>query len=109
MFDLTGKTALVTGATGGIGAGVARALHAQGATVAITGRRAAELEALAAELGARVIVAPADLADPEAPRRAARWKAMEALRARFGEDAVMAGRGFTAKAASGVNPEDKKG
>jgi len=69
MFDLTGKTALVTGATGGIGAGVARALHAQGATVAITGRRAAELEALAAELGARVIVAPADLADPEAPAK----------------------------------------
>jgi 3-oxoacyl-[acyl-carrier protein] reductase len=69
MFDLTGKTALVTGATGGIGAGVARALHAQGATVAITGRRAAELEALAAELGSRVIVAPADLADPEAPAK----------------------------------------
>jgi len=69
MFDLTGKTALVTGSTGGIGAGVARALHAQGATVAITGRRAAELEALAAELGSRVIVAPADLADPEAPAK----------------------------------------
>ena len=67
MFDLTGKTALVTGATGGIGAGVARALHAQGATVAITGRRAAELEALAAELGSRVIVAPADLSDAAVP------------------------------------------
>jgi len=67
MFDLTGKTALVTGATGGIGAGVARALHAQGAMVAITGRRAAELDALAGELGGRVIVAPADLADPAAP------------------------------------------
>jgi DNA polymerase-4 len=47
-----------------------------------------------------------DLADPEAPRRAARWKAMEALRARFGEDAVMAGRGFKAKAAPGKSDED---
>ena len=67
MFDLTGRVALVTGATGGIGAGIARALHAQGAKVAITGRRAAELEALAAELGEGVLVAPADLADPAAP------------------------------------------
>ena len=68
MFDLTGRVALVTGATGGIGAGIARALHAQGAQVAITGRRAAELEALAAELGGeRVLVAPADLTDPAAP------------------------------------------
>jgi 3-oxoacyl-[acyl-carrier protein] reductase len=66
MFDLTGKVALVTGATGGIGAAIARALHAQGATVALTGRRAAELEALAAELGSRTLVAPADLADPAA-------------------------------------------
>jgi 3-oxoacyl-[acyl-carrier protein] reductase len=67
MFDLTGKSALVTGATGGIGAAIARALHAQGAQVAITGRREAELAALAAELGERVLVAPADLSDPEAP------------------------------------------
>ncbi|MBV1796879.1 3-oxoacyl-ACP reductase FabG [Siccirubricoccus sp. G192] len=67
MFRLDGKVALVTGATGGIGAATARALHAQGASVALTGRRAAELEALAAELGARVLVAPADLADPAAP------------------------------------------
>ncbi|MBX9701913.1 MAG: 3-oxoacyl-ACP reductase FabG [Acetobacteraceae bacterium] len=67
MFDLTGRVALVTGATGGIGEGIARALHAQGATVAVTGRRAAELEALAASLGGeRVHVAPADLADPAA-------------------------------------------
>ena len=49
MFDLSGKTALVTGATGGIGDAVARALHAQGATVAISGTRAAVLETLAAE------------------------------------------------------------
>ena len=67
MFQLDGKVALVTGATGGLGAGIARALHAQGAQVAITGRRAAALAALAAALGnERVTVAPADLADPEA-------------------------------------------
>jgi 3-oxoacyl-[acyl-carrier protein] reductase len=68
MFDLTGKTALVTGATGGIGEAIAAALHRQGATVAITGRREAELARVAEALGgARVIVAPADLADPAAP------------------------------------------
>ncbi|WP_198372667.1 3-oxoacyl-[acyl-carrier-protein] reductase [Roseomonas rosulenta] len=68
MFDLTGKTALVTGATGGIGEAIAAALHRQGATVAITGRRGAELARVAEALGgARVIVAPADLADPAAP------------------------------------------
>jgi 3-oxoacyl-[acyl-carrier protein] reductase len=66
MFDLTGKTALVTGATGGIGAAVARALHAQGATVAISGTRAEVLDALAAELGSRVHVLPCDLADKDA-------------------------------------------
>jgi 3-oxoacyl-[acyl-carrier protein] reductase len=68
MFDLTGKAALVTGATGGIGEAIAAALHRQGATVAITGRREAELARVAEALGgARVIVAPADLADPAAP------------------------------------------
>ncbi len=68
MFDLTGKTALVTGATGGIGEAIASALHAQGATVAITGRREAELARVAEALGgARVIVAPADLSDAAAP------------------------------------------
>ena len=68
MFDLSGKTALVTGATGGIGEAIAKALHAQGATVALTGRREAELARVAEALGgARVIVAPADLADPAAP------------------------------------------
>lgn len=61
MFDLTGKTALVTGATGGIGGDVARALHAQGATVGISGRNTAKLEELKAELGDRVHVLPADL------------------------------------------------
>ena len=68
MFRLDGKVALVTGATGGIGAAIATALHAQGAKVAITGRREAELAALAEALGnERVLVAPADLADPAAP------------------------------------------
>ncbi len=68
MFSLEGKTALVTGATGGIGEAIATALHAQGATVAITGRREAELARVAQALGgARVIVAPADLTDPAAP------------------------------------------
>lgn len=66
MFDLTGKTALVTGATGGIGAAVARALHAQGATVAISGTRAEVLETLAAEIGSRVHVLPCNLSDKEA-------------------------------------------
>ncbi|TPQ52238.1 3-oxoacyl-[acyl-carrier-protein] reductase [Prosthecomicrobium hirschii] len=63
MFDLTGKTALVTGATGGIGGAIARALHAQGATVALSGTRAAVLEDLAAELGERAHVFVADLGD----------------------------------------------
>ena len=51
MFDLTGRTALVTGATGGIGGAVAKALHAQGATVAISGTRREVLDTLAGELG----------------------------------------------------------
>ena len=66
MFDLTGKTALVTGATGGIGAGIARALHGQGATVALSGTRREVLDALAAELKERVHVLPCDLADKDA-------------------------------------------
>ena len=63
MFDLTDKTALVTGATGGIGGAIARALHKQGATVAVSGRQQDKLEKLAAELGSRVHVLPCDLAD----------------------------------------------
>jgi 3-oxoacyl-[acyl-carrier protein] reductase len=66
MFDLTGKTALVTGATGGIGAAIARALHAQGAHVVLSGTREAVLQELAAELGARTSAAPANLSDPAA-------------------------------------------
>ncbi len=63
MFNLTGKFALVTGATGGIGGAVAKALHAQGATVGISGTRREALEALAGELGGRVHVLPANLSD----------------------------------------------
>ena len=63
MFDLTDKTALVTGATGGIGGAIARALHKQGATVAVSGRQKDKLEKLATELGSRVHVLPCDLAD----------------------------------------------
>ena len=66
MFDLTGKGALVTGASGGIGGAIARALHAQGATVALSGTRVEPLEALAAELGERAHVVPCNLADAEA-------------------------------------------
>ena len=67
MFDLTGKTALVTGATGGIGAAIARALHQAGATVTISGTRAAVLEELKAELGGqRVHVLACNLSDAAA-------------------------------------------
>jgi 3-oxoacyl-[acyl-carrier protein] reductase len=63
MFDLQGRNALVTGASGGIGAAVARALHGAGAAVALSGTREGPLEALAAELGERAHVLPADLSD----------------------------------------------
>jgi 3-oxoacyl-[acyl-carrier protein] reductase len=63
MFDLTGKGALVTGASGGIGGAIAKALHAQGATVAISGTNKQKLDALAAALGDRVFVLPCDLRD----------------------------------------------
>ena len=63
MFDLTGKTALVTGATGGIGGAIARALHAQGAHVVLSGTREAALEVLAAELGDRTSAVAANLSD----------------------------------------------
>jgi 3-oxoacyl-[acyl-carrier protein] reductase len=66
MFDLSARRALVTGATGGIGEAIARALHAQGATLVITGRRGEVLEKLAGELGERVTSVVADLADPAA-------------------------------------------
>ena len=65
MFDLTGKTALVTGASGGIGGAIARAFHRQGATIAISGTRRDALDALAVELADRVHVFRCDLADKD--------------------------------------------
>ncbi len=65
MFELKGKTALVTGATGGIGGAIATALHTQGATVAISGRQVDKLEALAAQLKERVHICPCDLGNKE--------------------------------------------
>jgi 3-oxoacyl-[acyl-carrier protein] reductase len=64
MFELTGKTVLVTGATGPIGGSIARTLHAQGATVGISGTRREVLDHLASDLGERVHVLPGNLADP---------------------------------------------
>ena len=66
MFDLSGKTALVTGASGGIGGAIARGLHAGGATVALSGTRREALEALSGELGDRAQVFTCNLSDPEA-------------------------------------------
>ncbi len=66
MFDLTGKNALITGASGGIGGAIARALHGQGATVALSGTREGPLAELAAELGARTHVLPCNLSDSAA-------------------------------------------
>ncbi|WP_422023555.1 3-oxoacyl-[acyl-carrier-protein] reductase [Pyruvatibacter mobilis] len=66
MFDLTGKTALVTGATGGIGGAIAKALHAQGATVALSGTRENVLADVAGELGERTHVLPCNLSDLDA-------------------------------------------
>lgn len=75
MFDLTGKNALVTGASGGIGGAIAKALHGAGAAVALSGTRVEPLEALAAELGERAHVAPCNLSDGDAvealPKQAA--------------------------------------
>ena len=75
MFDLTGKCALITGASGGIGGAIAKALHQAGATVGLSGTREAPLQALADELGERAFVLPCNLSDPEAvaalPKQAA--------------------------------------
>lgn len=91
MFSLQGKNALVTGATGGIGGDIARALHAQGATVAISGTRKEKLDELAGELGERVHVLPCNLSDGEAvdalPKQAA--EAMGSL------DVLVANAGIT--------------
>jgi len=66
MFDLTNRVALVTGASGGLGSAIARALHGQGAKVVLSGTRREALDALAAELGERAFVVPCDLSDKDA-------------------------------------------
>src|ERR1700758_4903597 len=69
MFDLSSQTALVTGASGGIGGAIARALYHRGAQVTLAGTRASALQALAAELGERAHLGLADLSDPAAAER----------------------------------------
>ena len=69
MFDLNGKAALITGASGGIGGAVARALHKQGAKIAVSGTNQGKLTSLATELGERVFIVPADLSDLVALKR----------------------------------------
>lgn len=78
MFDLTGKKALVTGASGGIGGEIARGLHGQGATVALSGTREGPLKALAEELGERAFVTPCNLSDVAAVKALA-GQASEAM------------------------------
>lgn len=91
MFDLTGKKALVTGATGGIGASIARTLHAAGAEVAISGTRAEKLQDLAAELGERVHVIAANLSD----RASVDQLAKDAADAMGGVDILVNNAGIT--------------
>jgi len=91
MFGLDGKVALVTGATGGIGAEIARALHRQGAKVALSGTRREVLETLAAELGEGALAVPADLSDPAAPQAL-----VEQVEKAFGQlDILVNNAGFT--------------
>lgn len=91
MFKLAGRIALVTGASSGIGVAIAQALHAQGCHVVLSGRREAELNAVAASLGERTRVAVADLADPLAP--AALVEGIEATEGRL--DILVNNAGFT--------------
>jgi len=90
MFDLSGRTALVTGASGGIGGAIARGLHGQGARLVLTGRRQDALDPLAAELGDRVAVEPADLAAPGAAERL-----VETVEAGGGLDILVNNAGLT--------------
>ena len=94
MFDLTGKTALVTGASGAIGGAIARALHTQGATVAVSGTRTEALEAIATTLRDRVYVLPCDLADKDAvealiPSAEEKWRSSIFLSLTPGSTAII--------------------
>lgn len=91
MFDLTGRSALVTGASGGIGGAIARALHGRGAVVALSGTRRDALETLAADLGERCHVLPCDLADAEAVEKLV----PDAEAAMGGLDILLANAGVT--------------
>lgn len=91
MFDLTGKKALVTGASGGIGSAIARRLHAQGASVALSGTRRQALEKIAEELGERAHITPADLSDPESVEALAK----DAAAALGGVDILVNNAGIT--------------
>ncbi len=91
MFDLTGRKALVTGATGGIGEAIARALHGAGATVVISGTRTEKLDALAGDLGERAIAAPCDLSD----RAAVKALAKTAVEQAGGMDILVNNAGLT--------------
>ena len=103
MFRLDGKIALVTGASSGIGVAIAQALHRQGAHVVLSGRREAELAALAAELGERARVAVADLAEPNAAT--ALVEGVEATEGRL--DILVNNAGFTRdRLALRMEPED---
>jgi len=92
MFDLTGKTALVTGATGGIGGAIAKKLHAQGATVVLSGTRQEKLDALLAEFGERAVAVTCNLSDAESTSGLVA-KAEEAADA--GLDILVANAGIT--------------
>jgi len=103
VFDLSGQTALITGASGGIGGAIAKALHRQGAEVMLGGTRLAALTALANEIGERVHVGLADLADPATPEQLA--KNAEATMGRI--DILVNNAGITRDAlALRMNDED---
>jgi 3-oxoacyl-[acyl-carrier protein] reductase len=91
MFDLTDKSALVTGASGGIGAAIARALHGAGASVVLSGTRTEALDALRGELGARAFTVAADLSQADAAERLVK----EAEQAAGGIDILVSNAGLT--------------
>ncbi|MEE2945569.1 MAG: 3-oxoacyl-[acyl-carrier-protein] reductase [Pseudomonadota bacterium] len=91
MFDLTGKSALVTGASGGIGGEIAKALHAAGANVGLSGTRVEPLEALATELGERAFVLPCNLGDADAVKELPK----QAIDAMGGLDILVNNAGIT--------------